>query len=374
MQTPAVDTISNLAARDTLDAPHEEILHAYADLIEEVVRRGLQGARKAGWLAEGDCEVARAVATVLRAAVCQGLARQFCNAALARLSRRLVAQYGQRLHAEDLALVAACMAGHEPAWSYFVERYRPALRRAARAMAGANSCEGEELADSLWAELYGVRDSASVRRPLLDYYHGRSSLLTWLRAVLAQRYVDWWRAACRTQPLEHNKAGPPSSCQVQPAATAEELPEPDRAAMVARFESALRAALASLAQRDRLCLAYYYLQELTLAEIGRLLAEHEATVSRRLERVRRQIRKAVENSLSQEFPARADTAPLGWLRRTRWCEQQIQLCLEYALQDASFDLAALLTVPAPLAESASCLSESGRKKSAPLRSMLRSRT
>lgn len=370
----AVDTIPHPAAKDILDAPRAEILDACAELVEEVVVRGLQGARKAGWLAEGDCEVERAVATALRNAVGQGLARHFCGAARARLARSLVAQHVHRLHAEDLALAAACTAGYEPAWNYFVERYRPALRRAARAIAGANSCEGEELADSLWAELYGIRDSASGRRSLLDYYHGRSSLLTWLRAVLAQRYVDWWRAACRTQPLERDEAAPPTPYPVQPAAAAEELSEPDRAAMVARFERALRAALASLTQRDRLCLAYYYLQELTLAEIGRLLAEHESTVSRRLERVRRQIRKAVENSLSREFAARSGTAPLGWGRRKRSCEQQIQLCLEYALQDASFDLAALLIASAADSESASRSSESGRKKCAPLRSMLRSRT
>jgi|DewCreStandDraft_4_1066084.scaffolds.fasta_scaffold05919_3 RNA polymerase sigma-70 factor (ECF subfamily) len=372
-QATAADTIRHPAAVDTSDAPHAEILRACADLVEEVVSRGLQGARKAGWLAEGDCEIERALATALRNAVGQGLARHFCGAARAQLARRLVAQHCQRLHAEDLALVAACAAGYEPAWNFFLERYRPALRRAARAMAGANSCEGEELADSLWAELYGIRDSTSVRRPLLDYYHGRSSLLTWLRAVLAQRYVDWWRAARRAQPLERDETGPPASWP-SAAPAADELPEPDRVELVARFERALRAALASLTPRDRLCLAYYYLHELTLAEIGRLLAEHEATVSRRLERVRRQIRTAVENSFSREFAARSGSAPLGWLRRKQLCEQQVQLCLEYALQDGSFDLAALLAVPTAEAELASRSSESGRKKFAPLRSMLRSRT
>jgi RNA polymerase sigma-70 factor (ECF subfamily) len=371
---PAAGIIQLPAAVAVPEAPHTEILRAYADLVEEVVNRGLRAARAAGWLAAADHEAGCAVVAILRATVCQSVAKHFGEATGARSDRRAIAQYCQRLHAEDLALAAACRAECEPAWNFFIERYRPALRAAARAMVGADSSASDELADSLWAELYGVRDSTSERRPLLGYYHGRSSLLTWLRAVLAQRHVDRLRAARRTQPLEPGADAPPASSCVSAVAAADALPEPDRAELVARFERALRAALAGLAPRDRLCLASYYLQGLTLAEIGRLLAEHEATVSRRLERIRRQIREAVETSLSQEFAARSGAAPFGWLRRKRLCEQRIRVCLQYALQDASFDLAALLAVPAAEAGPASRLPGSRRKKFVPLRSMLGSRT
>ena len=47
-------------------------------------------------------------------------------------------------------------------------------------------------------------------------------------------------------------------------------------------------------------MAYYYVQELTLAEIGRLLNEHEATVSRQLARTRRAVRVAVERELRED--------------------------------------------------------------------------
>ena len=52
--------------------------------------------------------------------------------------------------------------------------------------------------------------------------------------------------------------------------------------------------------RDRLRLACYYAQELTLAQTGRMLGEHEATSSRQLARTRRAIRKAVERHLRAE--------------------------------------------------------------------------
>ncbi len=58
--------------------------------------------------------------------------------------------------------------------------------------------------------------------------------------------------------------------------------------------------MARLDPRDRLRLGCYYAQELTLAETGRLLLEHEATVSRQLARTRRAIREDVERQLRAE--------------------------------------------------------------------------
>ena len=52
-----------------------------------------------------------------------------------------------------------------------------------------------------------------------------------------------------------------------------------------------------LDSRGRLRLGCYYVQELTLAEIGRLVGEHEATVSRQLARTRRALREDVERQL-----------------------------------------------------------------------------
>ena len=98
------------------------------------------------------------------------------------------------LHLEDLALACACVEGVPEAWECFVATYRGYLRACAGAMLKrtAGSPETQELADSLFAELYGLRDGAGVekRGSLLRYFHGRSTLKTWLRAVLAQRHLD----------------------------------------------------------------------------------------------------------------------------------------------------------------------------------------
>ena len=76
--------------------------------------------------------------------------------------------------------------------------------------------------------------------------------------------------------------------------------DPSRSRYLDLVTQALGRAVEQLAGRDRLRLAYYYVQELTLAEIGRLLNEHEATVSRHLARARRAVRVAVERQLHQD--------------------------------------------------------------------------
>src|ERR1700674_4168259 len=125
----------------------------------------------------------------------------------ARASAAEVEAYLKSLHLEDLALACACGEGVEEAWEFFVKHFRQELRTAARAIlrtSGAgDDARAEELADSLYAELYGVTATGVGRRKsLFEYFHGRSKLSTWLRAVLAQRHVDLLRTGWRTVSLE----------------------------------------------------------------------------------------------------------------------------------------------------------------------------
>jgi RNA polymerase sigma factor (sigma-70 family) len=192
------------------------------------------------------------------------------------------------LHVEDLALARQCAAGDEKAWERFVLEYRPILYRAADALDPSGGAR--EVADSLYAELYGLQARDGERRSLFHYFHGRSSLATWLRAVLAQRYVDRVRSGRRFESLSEDD----DAATAAPAAPAL---DPDRHNRLARLRRALAAAIARLSSRDRLRLGCYYQQELTLAETGRVLKEHEATVSRQLARTRRVLRSDVEDEL-----------------------------------------------------------------------------
>jgi len=60
-----------------------------------------------------------------------------------------------------------------------------------------------------------------------------------------------------------------------------------------RLGAALDEALGQLIGEDRLVLAAYYLDKRTLTEIGRMIGVHESTISRRLEKLLKGLRKQV---------------------------------------------------------------------------------
>ena len=239
------------------------------------------------------------------------------------------------LHLQDLALAQACALGLERAWEFFVETYRPYLRTAAAAILRASSSSAEvcELSDSLFAELYGLADGKTGERSLFRYFHGRSSLKTWLRAVMAQRHIDAVRVAKRFESLDE----PDGDGKVHEPADQAVLPigDPHKEKYIRFFQMALAEALGQMELRDRERLKLYYAEEKTLAEIGKKLGEHESSVSRNLERIRREIRENVEEILQRPAPWPA------------WSEAQIALCFEYAAEEAPIDLGKLLKSQEP---------------------------
>ena len=251
----------------------------------------------------------------------------------AEADAKKIKSYLESLHTRDLALALACSNGSAAAWDVFMAEFRPEIYRAARAISGAGGdAAARELADSLYSDLYGLRESGGRRKSLFEYFHGRSKLITWLHAVLAQRHVDEIRRARGTEPLE-NEAGQPRDDVLAEA----EMPrdgrvsangaDPERASYLAALQAALVAALGALDPRDRLRLAYYYGDDRTLGEIGRVLGEHEATVSRKLDRTRRDVGSQVQE----------------WLRsHKKWGDAQVRACLECVAGEWPFDLMAQL--------------------------------
>lgn len=219
------------------------------------------------------------------AAIAASVSHRFAGQTLERAE---VERYVESLHTEDLALAAACGAGLERAWEHFIAEYRPILYRSADAIDRTGN--GRDMADSLFADLYGLEERQGQRRSLFRYFHGRSRLATWLRAVISQRHIDRLRATRKLDPL-------PDDTELLPAHSNGALPNADLARHQEAVRAAMTAAVAELPPRDRLRLSCYYVQDMTLAAIGRMLKEHEATVSRHLTRTRAVLREAVEARL-----------------------------------------------------------------------------
>ena len=294
---------------------------------EELVERLYRRANGARWRAPRDLFGQALQASASRA--CSG-------ASPANVDAREVERHLSSLHLEDLALACACAAGDDEAWEHFVREYRPLLYRAADAIDPSGGAR--DLADALYADLFGLRHEGGERRSLFRYFHGRSSLLTWLRAVLAQRHVDRQRTSRKLDALPGDDA---PDAIAAPALS----PDPDRERYVELTRVVLGRVVARLAPQDRLRLACYYGQQLTLAQTGALLGEHEATASRGLARTRREIRSAVEAELRG---------------KNGLTDAEISRCFECVTEDAGpLDLREMLDMTSELP---------ARKKSAPDRS------
>lgn len=221
--------------------------------------------------------------------------------------RNAVRTFVEEIRADDLCLIIACENGNEKAWEDLVANFDATVKSAARKMS-ANAEDAEDLAGSIWAELYGLRqDAEGNKKSKLAYYSGRGSLAGWLRAVVSQLAVDEFRKQSKFVQIEESRdfenlaedASHNSNNEhvVHHASNPEELlTEKQTAADVA---AALQTAIASLGDEDRLILKLYYFDDLKLKDIAATFGYHEATASRKLVRVQADIRKCVERELKK---------------------------------------------------------------------------
>ncbi|HYE14009.1 MAG TPA: sigma-70 family RNA polymerase sigma factor [Pyrinomonadaceae bacterium] len=296
---------------------------------EQIVREGV-GRMLAGAGAAHKTDAA-ALAARVRATLDKYLLRHRPDA-----SAKEAAGFIDSLHAEELLLVVACERGDDRAWDDMMGRYRPTVLSAARA-ASAGEAEAEELAESVWAELYGLREREDGRPAgKLAYYSGCGSLGGWLRAVVGQLAVDRHRRSAklvqteeasdfdRAAQEEHAEAdGWRPSTPPDPESSLAEA-EAGRA-----VESALARAMSELAGEDRLLVKLYYFDGLRLKEAGAVLGVHEATASRRLTKLHGELRKRVEAILVGER---------NWTR-----EETARTLSEVARSPTDADLRSMLT-------------------------------
>jgi RNA polymerase sigma-70 factor (ECF subfamily) len=211
------------------------------------------------------------------------------------------------LHADELCLVMACEQGDQTAWSELFEGYGATVRSAARAASSSESM-ADDLAQSIWAELHGLKareDGTAAGK--LAYYSGAGSLGGWLRAVVGQLAIDQHRKQAKVVQTEEDseldrlvlsEAEPDGAHAFQTSASPEDLLAGNMAA--ADVEKALGQAIAELADEDRLLMKLYYFEGLRLREAGAVLGVHEATASRRLTRIHGEVRQRVEAILMKE--------------------------------------------------------------------------
>jgi RNA polymerase sigma-70 factor (ECF subfamily) len=222
--------------------------------------------------------------------------------------RQEISDFIDGLQADDLCLIVACERGDDRAWSELVERFTPTVRSAARS-ASSNEDIAEDLAQSIWAELYGLRNRQDGRpASKLAYYSGRGSLAGWLRAVVAQLAVDAYRKQSRLVQTEQDSEldrlalETPAVDKQSTLGVTLDNPEQELSNRFAEsdMQDALTRSIQELDASDRLLVKLYYFDNLRLREAGAILGVHEATASRRLTRIHADLRKRVCEILMEE--------------------------------------------------------------------------
>ena len=216
------------------------------------------------------------------------------------------------LRVEELVLARACAAGNESAWETFIVRFREKLYDTGLQIAREDSA-ARELADSMYADLFGTVNREGKRVSKLASYTGRGSLEGWLRTVMAQEHINRYRKQKRLVSLEEESED------------GNQFPTPEKEPVVpldTRVATATDEALAALAAEDRFVLAAYYLDGRTLAEIARMLSVHESTISRKLDKLAKSLRKQI----------------LAGLGRQGMSRRQAEEALEVDVRDLSLNL------------------------------------
>lgn len=264
-----------------------------------------------------------------------------------------IKEFVDSLRADDLCLIIACEKGDETAWNDLVKNFDSTVKSAARKISN-NSEDAEDLASSIWAELYGLKhDKDGKVKSKLSYYSGRGSLGGWLRAIVSQLAIDQFRKQSRLVQIEENREfenlanesseKTDNKSVVSTSANPEEIFSETEAQRDVSI--ALKEAIAALEAEDKLILKLYYFDDLKLKDIGNALGFHEATASRKLVRVQTEIRKSVEKILQTKHGWKQEEVKRflsdAALKLGINFEKMIAVLLVFALMQESFWLGVL---------------------------------
>ncbi|MFV0387749.1 MAG: sigma-70 family RNA polymerase sigma factor [Pyrinomonadaceae bacterium] len=247
-----------------------------------------------------------------------------------------VSDFIDSLYADDLCLIIACEQGSEDAWGALVQQFDSTVKSAAYKFA-RNKEDAEDLAGSIWAELYGLRtDSKGNKKSKLSYYSGKGSLGGWLRAVTNQLAIDQFRQMRRLVQTEDDRefenlaldANERNGSDIlRGVETPEEILSDDSTS--ADFVSAITKVIDKLSDDDRLLIKLYYFDNLKLKEIAEMFGYHEATASRKIVRVQDSIRTEIEVELKN---------------RHGWSKSEVERYLSETAEKTGMNIEALFSL------------------------------
>lgn len=170
----------------------------------------------------------------------------------------------------DAELAALAQAGDREAFGVLVSRYAAQARRVARAALGNTADADDAAQDGFLAALKN-----------LGRYDPQRPFGPWLLRIVANAATDRLRR------------GRVRAAEGLPASLAAPQPGPDRETDSRAFQEALRAALATLPERQRMAIVLFDVEGYSHAEIAEMLRVPQGTVRSYVFHARRALRTAL---------------------------------------------------------------------------------
>jgi len=197
----------------------------------------------------------------------------------------------EHLYTTDLYLTTACALPSEAAWGRFDYLYHGYLQRVSASVCATKDAAGE-LAEGLAAYLFLPNQAGRSR---IAGFDGRSSLASWLSAIISHQATNERRRKCNA------------------AERLEDVMELANDAVVCQIENDLRAdrywpiikatftfAGLQLSEHERLILVLRHEEGLQGAEIAHFLHVHPSTINRQLHGVYQKLRGLIISTLDTE--------------------------------------------------------------------------
>jgi len=191
---------------------------------------------------------------------------------------------------EDLRLLERLQAGEEAAFVTLVARHHDPMLRLARTFVRSTAVAEEVVQDTWLGVLRGI-----------DRFEGRSSLRTWLLAILVNRARSAGTREARTVPLQesepavdHGRFDATGAWSVPPEHWTERV---ENRVGAAALGDALRAALVAMPARQRAVVMLRDVDELgsdEVCDVLELTPEHQRVL---LHRGRSRLRQALEDTI-----------------------------------------------------------------------------
>jgi RNA polymerase sigma-70 factor (ECF subfamily) len=186
----------------------------------------------------------------------------------------------------DLSLASACAKGDETAWEEFKRKYFSFIYDFAR-YSMRSETEGDDVAAGVISDLW--------QRKKIGMYQGLSSLRTWLGAVISNAAINELKKTKRVVSTDDAEFRSWEKENVV-------APNEGSSGKIKTSEI-IKQCLIEQPAEDKLLLLLYYQQGLTLREITVLFNLTEASLSRRLSKIRERLRKEIKKKLGKNYDA-----------------------------------------------------------------------